>query len=73
MVTWERGPGITQACGTGAAAVCVAGVLNRLTGRAITAELPGGRLELQWDEGTRHVYLTGPAEETFRGQWPARW
>jgi diaminopimelate epimerase len=70
MITWERGTGVTQACGTGAAAVCVAGVLNRLTGRGITAELPGGRLELQWDEGTRHVYLTGPAEEVFRGQWP---
>src|SRR5204863_4563939 len=42
MITWERGVGLTQACGTGAAAVCVAGVLNKLTDRKIVAELPGG-------------------------------
>lgn len=70
MVTWERGAGATLACGTGASAVCVAGVLNRLTDRQITAELPGGRLKLEWDEATRHVYMTGPATEVFTGQWP---
>lgn len=70
MITWERGTGITQACGTGASAVCVAGVLNDLTDRAITAELPGGRLKLEWDQASRHVFMTGPAEEVFTGEWP---
>lgn len=69
MITWERGTGITQACGTGASAVCVAGVLNDLTGRAITAELPGGRLKLEWDQASNHVFMTGPAEEVFTGEW----
>jgi diaminopimelate epimerase len=71
IVTWERGAGATQACGTGACAVCVAGVLTGLTARAITAELPGGQLELAWDEATNHVFMTGPAIEVFRGVWPA--
>ena len=70
MTTWERGSGPTQACGTGASAVCVAGVLNDLTRRTITAELPGGELQLVWDEVGSHVFMTGPAEEVFTGQWP---
>ncbi len=70
MITWERGTGITQACGTGACAVCVAGVLTARTARGITAELPGGRLKLAWDDATNHVFMTGPAEEVFTGQWP---
>lgn len=70
MIIWERGSGATQACGTGAAAVCVAGVLNGLTNRAITAEQPGGTLVLEWDEQTNHVFMTGPATEVFTGQWP---
>ncbi len=70
MITWERGAGLTQACGTGASAVCVAGVLNRLTERAITAELPGGELSLVWDEPSNHVFMTGPATEVFQGEWP---
>lgn len=70
MITWERGSGITQACGSGASAVCVAGVLNRLTKQAITAELPGGELELNWDQASNHVFMTGPATEVFTGQWP---
>ena len=48
MKTWERGSGITLACGTGASAVCVAGVLNKKTERKILAHLPGGDLELEW-------------------------
>ena len=68
--TWERGTGITQACGTGASAVCVAGVLTGRTATAIEAELPGGVLELEWD-GTGPVFMTGPAEEVFVGRWPA--
>ncbi len=69
MRTWERGSGITMACGTGASAVCVAGVLGGRTARTIDADLPGGRLRLEWpDQG--HVFMTGPAEEVFRGEWP---
>lgn len=70
MVTWERGAGITQACGTGAAAVCVAAVLNELSERQVTVRLPGGQLRVEWDVRSRHVYLTGPAEEVFTGIWP---
>jgi diaminopimelate epimerase len=70
MITWERGAGPTQACGTGASAVCVAGVLNDVTDRSIAAELPGGVLQLAWDEATNHVFMTGPAVEVFSGEWP---
>lgn len=69
MASWERGTGLTQACGTGACAVCVAGVLNRKTERAITAQVPGGDLKVEWDETTNHVFLTGPATEVFTGEW----
>jgi diaminopimelate epimerase len=71
MITWERGSGRTQACGTGACAVCVAGVLNGKSDRAITAVLPGGELKIEWDEASDHVFMTGPAVEVFTGQWPA--
>jgi diaminopimelate epimerase len=70
MITWERGAGPTQACGTGAAAVCVAGVLNDLTRRKVTIKLPGGELRVEWDAATNHVFKTGPAEEVFTGHWP---
>lgn len=66
---WERGSGETLACGTGACAVCVAGALTGRTGRKILAHLPGGDLELEWSEANNHVFLTGPAEEVFSGQW----
>ena len=69
MRTWERGSGITLACGTGAAAVCVAGVLEGLTDRDILAHLPGGDLKLRWDEKTNHVFKTGPATEICTGEW----
>jgi diaminopimelate epimerase len=70
MRTWERGSGITLACGTGACASCVAGVLtNRLT-RNCTAHLPGGDLEINWAEHDDCVYMTGPAVEVFEGAWP---
>ena len=69
MRVWERGSGETLACGTGASAVCVAGVLTGRTGRKILAHLPGGDLELHWAENNR-VYMTGPAVEVFSGQWP---
>lgn len=70
MRTWERGSGITLACGTGASAVCVAGVLTGQSGRSILAHLPGGDLELEWRESNNHVYMTGPAAEVFTGDWP---
>lgn len=69
MRTFERGTGITQACGTGASAVCVSGVLTGKTGRTILAHLPGGDLTLEWRESDNHVYMTGPAEEVFSGVW----
>lgn len=67
--TWERGSGETLACGTGASAVCVAGVLSNRTARRVTIHLPGGDLELEWNETDNHVYMTGPAEEVFSGEW----
>ncbi|HKD36673.1 MAG TPA: diaminopimelate epimerase [Pirellulales bacterium] len=69
MCTWERGSGITLACGTGASAVCVAGVLTKHTDRKILAHLPGGDLELEWNAADNHVYMTGPAVEVFSGEW----
>lgn len=69
MRVWERGSGETMACGTGASAVAVAAALNGLTERRVTILLRGGRLELEWGDDD-HVYLTGPAVEVFRGDWP---
>jgi len=69
MRTWERGSGITLACGTGACAVCVAGVLAERTARKILAHLPGGDLQLEWAAGDNHVFMTGPAAEVFDGEW----
>ena|SRR5690348_1972932 len=68
MRTWERGSGITLACGTGACAVCVAGVLTGRTARKIQAHLPGGDLALEWRESDNCVYMTGPAVEVFSGE-----
>jgi diaminopimelate epimerase len=68
--TWERGSGETWACGTGASAVSVAGVLAGYTGRRIVNHLLGGDLELQWDEAQGHVFMTGPAVEVYSGVWP---
>jgi len=70
MITWERGSGITLACGTGACACCVAAVLTGRCGREIAANLPGGRLELNWSADDNCVYMTGPATEVFTGVWP---
>ncbi len=65
--TWERGSGVTLACGTGACAV--AGVLTGRTGRTLLAHLPGGDLELEWSEDAGPVFMTGPATEVFSGVW----
>jgi diaminopimelate epimerase len=70
MRTWERGSGITLACGTGACAVCVAGVLTGRSGRTVLAHLPGGDLELEWPDDAAPVFMTGPATEVFSGEWP---
>jgi diaminopimelate epimerase len=69
MRTWERGSGITQACGTGACAVAVAGVLTGRTARRLLAHLPGGDLTLEWRESDNMVSMTGPATEVFSGEW----
>jgi diaminopimelate epimerase len=71
MRTWERGSGITLACGTGACAVCVAGVLTGRTARKILVHQPGGDLNIEWRESDGNVYLTGPVTEVFTGEWPA--
>ena len=70
MRTWERGSGVTLACGTGAAAVCVAGVLTSKTGFSILAHLPGGDLHLYWSQQDNSVYMAGPAKEVFSGEFP---
>ena len=67
--TWERGSGETLACGTGASAVCVAGVLSGRTDRRVKIQLQGGDLELEWSAEDNHVYITGPAVEVFHGEW----
>lgn len=69
MRTWERGSGATLACGTGASAVCVAGVLTERTNRKVLIHLPGGDLNIEWRQDDNHVYLTGPAVEVFSGEW----
>ncbi len=69
--TWERGSGETMACGTGASAVCVAGVLTDRTDEQITNHLLGGDLSLRWDPSSKHVFMTGQAVEVFQGEWPS--
>ncbi|MEM1354190.1 MAG: diaminopimelate epimerase [Planctomycetota bacterium] len=74
VLHWERGSGPTLACGTGACAVCVAGVLTQRTRPTLTAHLPGGDLSLTWDrpdaDDPGSVMMTGPATEVFTGEWP---
>ncbi|MEO0825734.1 MAG: diaminopimelate epimerase [Cyanobacteria bacterium J06639_16] len=69
MRVWERGAGITLACGTGACAALVAAVLNGKSDRCATVELPGGPLEIEWSADNNRVYMTGPAEKIFEGQF----
>ena len=69
MLPWERGSGATRACGTGACAVGVAGVLSGRSGRSVTVHLPGGDLAIEWRQSDNHVYMTGPAVEIFSGEW----
>ena len=67
MRVWERGAGITLACGTGACATVVAGVLTGNCYRLCTVELPGGCLLIEWSQQDNRVYMTGPAELVFKG------
>lgn len=69
MRTWEKGSGVTLACGTGACAVVVAAVLTGRGGRAATVQLPGGALTIEWRESNNRVYMTGPVVEVFSGEW----
>lgn len=68
MRVWERGAGITLACGTGACATVVAGVLTGQNDRVCTVELPGGCLQIEWSAANNHVYMTGPATVVFQGK-----
>jgi diaminopimelate epimerase len=74
MRSWERGSGETNACGTGACAVVVAGVLEGRLDRSVTVHLPGGCLDVEWPDAAGEppgpVFMTGPAEEVFSGDWP---
>lgn len=69
MRVWERGSGETWACGTGACATAVAAILNGFGQSPVRLHLNGGDLLIEWDRETNHVYMTGPAEEVFEGEW----
>lgn len=68
MDVWERGSGITEACGTGACATFVAASMTGRVGKKATVSLRGGDLEIEWGEDG-HIYMTGPATEVFTGIW----
>lgn len=68
MRVWERGTGETLACGTGCCATAVACVLNGLTDRKVTVQVPGGELIIEWDEKSNHIFMTGPAAFVFDGE-----
>jgi len=65
---WERGSGITQACGTGACATAVAAALTGKSGRISQIVMDGGTLTIEWRKEDNHVYMTGPAEIVFDGE-----
>ncbi|MGO4543761.1 diaminopimelate epimerase [Paenibacillus sp. 2TAB23] len=69
MRVWERGAGPTLACGTGACATVVASVLNGATDRTATVSLKGGDLLIEWNESDNHVYMSGPAAVSYRGNF----
>jgi len=68
MRVWERGAGETLACGTGACAAVVAGVLNDKCDRSVQVRLAGGELKIEWQESDNRVTMTGPAVTVFRGE-----
>jgi diaminopimelate epimerase len=67
MRTWERGAGLTRACGSAACAVAVSAARTKRTGRKVHLALPGGNLFIEWRESDDHVLMTGPAEFEFEG------
>merc|ERR1740130_492663 len=69
MKVWERGAGPTLACGTGACALTVAAVLAGKAERTCKVSLPGGDLQIEWRESNNRIYMTGPAEPTFKGEY----
>jgi diaminopimelate epimerase len=71
MRVWERGCGETRACGTGACACVVAGIITKKLGPVVTVHLPGGDLKIEWDGEEKHpVFMTGPANRVFEGDVP---
>ena len=72
MRVWERGAGETLACGTGACAALVAGVLTGSCDRSVQMKLAGGNLSLQWNAADNHVYMSGEASFVFDGVWEER-
>ena len=70
LKVWERGAGLTKACGTGACAALVAAARRGLTDRKATLELDGGELVIEWRESDGHVIMTGPAQVDFTGTLP---
>jgi diaminopimelate epimerase len=68
MRVWERGVGVTQACGTGACASVVAAARRGLTGRDVTVELDGGTLQISWRESDNHILMSGPATLSYEGE-----
>ena len=65
---WERGAGLTRACGTGACATAVGAMRRGLVGRSVAVILPGGTLQIDWNEAGR-IIMTGSAAESFRGEF----
>ena len=68
MRVWERGSGITQACGTGACATAAAAFINGLAGRKSDVIMDGGTVTIEWDETSGHILMTGPATKVFDGE-----
>ena len=68
MRVWERGSGETFACGTGACASVMAGILNGHTEDAAVVHLLGGDLFIEYDRATNHIFMTGPATTVFEGE-----
>jgi diaminopimelate epimerase len=69
--TWERGAGLTKACGSAACAAAVAAARLGRTGRKVTVTLPGGDLSIEWRESDDHVLMTGPVEYEYAGRFDA--
>jgi diaminopimelate epimerase len=67
--TWERGAGLTRACGSAACAAAVAAARLRRTGRCVTVTLPGGDLQIEWRERDDHVLMTGPVAYEYEGRF----